>query len=157
MKKKKKKVKKIKPVLTIGRTETIDFPALQLYGITAKIDTGAYTTALHCHNISIKKIDNKDTLCFYLLDPSHPDYHEQELVFEKYEERDIKNSFGDLERRYVIKTPIRLCNRTIRATISLTNRGNMKFPVLIGRRLLVKKFIVDVSKKNICSNNGQII
>lgn len=131
----------IKDKKIIGRRETVDFPELKLFAITAKIDTGAYTTALHCHDI---KEDN-GSLYFKLLDPSHPEYNEQEHVFTIYKKKAIKNSFGEVEERYVIKTTIKIGKKKIKALISLSDRANMRYPVLIGRKLLKNRFIVDVS------------
>lgn len=131
----------------IGRIEKVNFPRLNLFEIDAKIDTGAYTTALHCHDIQERVINNKKKLAFKLLDPSHPDYNEKEIVFSVYEKKQIKNSFGDLEERFVIRTTIQIGNRKIKTLMSLTDRGSMKYPILIGRRLLKNKFMVDVSKK----------
>lgn len=130
-----------KEKLIIGRREEIDFPELGLYGITAKIDTGAYTTALHCHDIQEKK----GVLHFKLLDPSHPEYNEQDQKFTEYSQKEIKNSFGEIEKRYIIKTIIRMGEKRIKAVISLSDRGKMRYPVLIGRKLLKNRFIVDVS------------
>ena len=129
---------------TIGRRESIDFPELGLYGITAKIDTGAYTTALHCHDIR----EENGVLYFKLLDPSHPDYTEKEQKFTTYSQKEIKNSFGESEKRYIIKTIIRIGKKRIKSVISLTDRGTMRYPVLIGRKLLKNRFIVDVSLLN---------
>ena len=95
--------------LTIGRREHIDFPELGLCGITAKIDTGAYTTALHCHDIR----EENGVLYFKLLDPSHPDYTEKEQKFTTYSQKEIKNSFGESEKRYIIKTIIRIGKKRI--------------------------------------------
>lgn len=125
----------------IGRTASVDFPDLGLYNIAAKIDTGAYTTALHCHDISV--INN--VLHFKLLDPGHPEYNERDQTVKNYSQKLIKNSFGESELRYIIKTRIKIGKRVINSVISLTNRGSMKYPVLIGRKLLRNKFIVDVS------------
>jgi len=130
----------------LGRVEKVNFPNLQLFDIDAKIDTGAYTTALHCHDIMERTENNKKKLFFKLLDPSHPDYNEREIVFNQYEKKQIKNSFGDLEERFVIKTTIQIGNRKIKTLMSLTDRGSMKYPVLIGRRLLRNQFAMDVSK-----------
>jgi hypothetical protein len=126
----------------IGRRELVDFPELGIYGLTAKIDTGAYTAALHCHDIAVKN----DVLHFKLLDPTHPEYTQQEHTFRDFYEKDIRNSFGEVEKRYVIVTRVRLGGRIIRSVISLTNRGTMRYPVLIGRRMLKGKFVVDVSQ-----------
>ena len=130
-----------KEKLTIGRREFIDFPELGLIGITAKVDTGAYTTALHCHDI--KEIDG--VLYFKLLDPTHPEYTEREQKFTEYSQKEIKNSFGEVEKRYIIKTIVKMGRKRIKSVISLTDRGTMRYPVLIGRRLLKGRFVVDVS------------
>ena len=130
--------------LTIGRRELIDFPDLGLFGITAKVDTGAYTTALHCHDIR----EENGVLYFKLLDPSHPDYTERELHFTEYSQKEIKNSSGEIEKRFIIKTIIKIGPKRIKSVISLTDRGTMRYPVLIGRKLLKNRFVVDVSLLN---------
>jgi len=127
--------------IIIGRREYIDFPDLKLVGIIAKIDTGAYTTALHCHDIK----EYNGVLYFKLLDPSHPEYNKQEYAFKEYKKKGIKNSFGEVEERFIIKTVIKIGKKRIKALISLSDRGNMRYPVLIGRKLLKNRFIVDVS------------
>lgn len=141
--------KKPKPVLTIGRRETVDFPDLGLFGLVAKIDTGANTTALHCHHVRVEN----DVLFFRLLDESHPEYQDTEHRFEKFEQKMIKSSMGESELRYIIRTRITIGKRTIRGIVSLTDRANMRYPVLIGRRLLKSRFLVDVSKLNTLQNN----
>jgi hypothetical protein len=126
---------------TIGRRELVDFPELKLFGITAKIDTGAYTTALHCRDIR----EENGVLFFKLLDPTHPDYTEKEQHFTEYSQKEIKNSFGEIEKRYIIKTIVKIGKKRIKSLISLTDRGTMRYPVLIGRKLLKNRFVVDVS------------
>ena len=138
-------MKNKKPKQTIGKSEVVDFPDLGLMGISAKIDTGAYTSALHCHEIQI--IDG--ILYFKFLDPSHPIYSEKQQKFTTFTQKDIKNSFGETEKRYIIKTRVRIGRRIIKSVISLTNRGTMRYPVLIGRKLLKRRFIVDVEQENI--------
>jgi len=131
----------------IGKCEYISFPKLNIKNIEAKIDTGAFTTALHCHDIVEKTINTKKILSFKLLDANHPEFSNTEHIFEDYELTTIKNSFGESEERYVIKTLVKIGNRNILAKVSLTNRGKMRFPVLLGRRILKNRFIVDVSKE----------
>lgn len=129
----------------IGRREIVAFPDLGMSGIEAKIDTGAYTTALHCHDIKV--VNN--VLHFKLLSPEHPEYNKKDILFKEFGKKDIKNSFGDVEERYVIKTRIKIGVRIIKSVISLTDRGNMRYAVLIGRKLLKNRFIVDVSEINL--------
>lgn len=137
--------RKPKPIRTVGRREVVHFPELGLFGLTAKIDTGANTTALHCHHVRVED----GVLCFRLLDESHPEYQDTEHRFGTFEQKTIKSSFGESELRYIIRTKITLGKRTIRGIVSLTDRANMKYPVLIGRRLLKKRFLVDVSAVNL--------
>lgn len=136
----------------VGSKEYIDFPELGLMKIAAKIDTGAFTTALHCHDI---KSEN-GILYFKLLDPSHPEYTEQQQQCNVFSQKEIKNSFGESELRYIIKTKLRMGKRTVKSVVSLTNRGTMRYPVLVGRRFLKNRFVVDVSKEYIAHLNKKI-
>jgi hypothetical protein len=136
--------KHTKPKQIIGRKELVDFPELGIAGIYAKIDTGAYSNTLHCHDIYVK--DNK--LCFKVLDPSHPVFSRKEQFFSEFSQKNIKNSSGKVEKRYIIKTKIKIAGRVIKSIISLSDRATMRYPVLIGRKLLKNKFVVDVSLKN---------
>lgn len=131
---------------TIGRKDIGDFPELKLRDIDIKIDTGAYTSAIHCHRIETKEIDGKQILTFTLLDPSHPQYGDKELSTENFKEKRIKNSFGSSEKRFIIKTNICLFGKLYAIELSLSERGEMRFPILIGRKFLMGKYIVDPSK-----------
>lgn len=133
----------------IGRKERVDFPALGLRGIEAKIDTGAYSTALHAHKIWKEKIDGKEVLHFELLDPGNPDYLGLVLTTEDFYRKNVRSSNGRIEKRYIIKTNIVLGGKRRKTDVSLTNREKMRFPVLIGRKVLKNGFLVDVSKANV--------
>ena len=130
----------------IGRREFVDLLDLELNGLEAKIDTGAYTSALHCHDIKEEFLGNVKTLCFKLLDPQHPEYNHKTFRSTSYTKKLIKNSFGEKEERFVIKTRILIAKKKINSSFSLTDRGNMKYPILIGRRLIKGKFMIDVKK-----------
>lgn len=129
---------------TLGRYDRVDLPDLGLTNIHAKIDTGAYSSSLHCHRAFVEN----GVLQFVLLDDEHPEFTGMKFIFDQFEERNIRNSFGEVERRYVIQTTIRIYNEDILTTFSLSNRGSLKFPVLIGRKMLRHRFQIDVSKKN---------
>lgn len=130
---------------TLGRSDRVDLPKLGLYDIHAKVDTGAYNCSLHCSRVEV--IDGK--LEFVLLDEEHPEFTGMKFIFKKFKQREIKNSFGEAELRYVIKTTIRIYHHLIRAEFSLSNRGNLKFPVLLGRKILRDRFLIDVTKKDL--------
>ncbi len=123
----------------IGRREIVSFPLLNISKVEAKIDTGAYTCAIHCKKIVLKTNKEEPLLTFQLLDDTI-------YSFDQFSRKKIKNSFGEMEERYIIKTLIVIGRKKIKTSISLSDRENMRYPVLIGRRLLKGKFIVDVSK-----------
>ena len=136
-----------KPKQIIGMTDRVDFPDLTLFDVQAKVDTGAFTSALHCKDVQLVRSGLRKKLSFWLIDktgePAHQFYSDQ------FSQRMIRNSFGVAELRYVIKTRIILFGRTIRAEFTLADRDQLKNPVLLGRRLLRNRFIVDVSQKNL--------
>lgn len=129
----------------LGRYDRVDLPQLGLYNIHAKVDTGAYTSSLHCHQARV--IDN--VLEFVLLDEEHPEFTGMKLCFKEFEERYIKNSFGEVERRFVIITSLKIFNEEITTEFSLSNRGSLKFPILIGRKILRNRYLIDITKKNL--------
>jgi hypothetical protein len=131
-----------KPLIPIGRTEKIAIPIAGLQGVPAKVDTGAYSSSIWATNIREK--DGK--LFFTLLGPQSPLYTGQELSTDTYRKIKVENSFGQTEERYGVFLAIELRGRTVKATFTLANRGMKTYPALIGRRLLHKKFVVDVSQ-----------
>ncbi|WP_347158005.1 ATP-dependent zinc protease family protein [Pontibacter chitinilyticus] len=135
---------------TIGRRELVSFPELDIEDIEAKVDTGAYTSAIHCSDIHEEvQADGTKVISLDLLDPSHPQYNHKKLRFATYDLREVKSSFGEVQERYVIRTKIRLFDEVIEDEFSLSDRSDMKYPVLIGRKLLQGRFVVDVSRKNV--------
>ncbi len=135
----------------LGRSDRIDLPGLGLINIHAKIDTGAYSCSLHCSRAEI--IDGN--LEFVLLDEEHPEFTGMKFVFSKFERREVKNSFGEAEMRFIIKTTIKIYDHLINAEFSLSNRGNLKFPVLLGRKILRKRFLIDVTEKDLSFQSKQ--
>ncbi|SHH62398.1 Uncharacterized conserved protein [Chryseolinea serpens] len=129
----------------LGRYDRVDLPLLGLKNIHAKVDTGAFTSSLHCHRAEV--IDG--VLEFILLDEEHPEFTGMKFQFREFEERLIKNSFGEVERRFVIHTTLKIFNEDITTEFSLSNRGSLKFPILIGRKILRNRFLIDVTKKNL--------
>ena len=53
------------------------------------------------------------------------------------------------QKRYVINASVYFYGKKYKITLSLSDREKMNYPVLIGRKFLNKKFMVDVSQKNI--------
>lgn len=123
----------------LGRREYVSFPEFGLTNIESKIDTGAYTCSIHCRYISLGLHNDKEMLTVKFL-------NNKLYYFENFTKKRIRNSFGEMEERFIIKTLIIIGRKKIRTSISLSDRGSMRYPVLIGRKLLKGKFIVDVNQ-----------
>ncbi|WP_304140544.1 RimK/LysX family protein [Mesoflavibacter zeaxanthinifaciens] len=126
----------------IGRTDCIDFPKLNLLNINCKIDTGAYTSSIHCSNITLT---DQGLLCFF--DDNKTEKSEP-ILFKEYSLTDVKSSNGFVENRYKIKTDVVFFGKTYKINLTLSTRSDMRFPVLIGRQFLKRKFLVDVDLQN---------
>jgi hypothetical protein len=137
---------KIDSKIVIGRIEKIDLPELSIFDLDAKIDTGAYTSSLHCHKITTEKYKGKLWTQFYVLDPGHPEYEGKPYRYPVHKIKKVKSSNGMIEERVIIKLKTVFFGKKGSIQLSLANRSEMKYPVLIGRRFLSDKYIVDVSK-----------
>jgi hypothetical protein len=127
----------------VGCRELLHFTDLGLINIPAKIDTGAYSNVLHCNYI--EEIDGK--LNFKIGDNKYQ--------FEKFKKISVKSSFGQEQERYAILTNVVLGNISYKLYVSLNNRDQMRYPMLIGRRFLQKfKYIVDVNQECININDN---
>lgn len=140
----------------IGRSDVVSFPDLGLDVISVKIDTGAFTSSIHCKEIEVVEEDGVEKLQFRLLDPEHEQYHEKKFSVKKFEKKNVKNSFGETDERYVIKTKVEIFQKVYKIELSLSNRENMRFPVLLGRKIL-DHFLVDVSKSNLSFTESLLI
>lgn len=128
----------------IGRHELVSFPVLELHDIEAKIDTGAYTSAIYCSELKV----NEDGIYCKFLNAGHPQYKDDFLFFSIYEISNIKSSNGQIQQRYIVSTSIIIGTEELEIELSLSDRNEMKFPVLLGRKFLKGKFMVDVTKIN---------
>ncbi len=130
---------KVLPV--VGWRELVHLPELGLHGVSAKIDTGARTSSLHGTVLEEFERDGQKYIRFAV------DYERQHVrqVCEAVhvDVRGITSSNGETQYRYVIKTPLKIGDVEFRAEISLADRRDMKFPMLIGRSALRRRFVVD--------------
>jgi hypothetical protein len=133
----------------LGRKEKITLSELGLKGVGAKLDTGAYTSSLHAEEIREELLEGKQVLSCKILLPSHKKFTGLVLYFDAYKKKIVKNSFGQAESRYVIETRIRIAGESFRAEFTLTDRSSMKNSILLGRKILRGRFLVDVSKTNL--------
>ncbi|MGF7229492.1 MAG: ATP-dependent zinc protease family protein [Candidatus Saccharibacteria bacterium] len=132
----------------IGRSESLHFMDYAMADIPAKVDTGAYRSAVHADNISVSE-DGK-TLHFRLLG-GHPvcGALATEMTTEDFKVVRIANSFGHTEERYEVKLKAKLGPKIFTATFSLADRGKKIYPILLGRKMLNNRFLVDTSEAQI--------
>lgn len=123
----------------IGRNDIIDLPELDMFNVGAKVDTGAYTSAL---NYKSWKLENNILQITFSMDKKT----EKTIECREFYQKVIRNSFGQAEKRYIIKTPVLIFGEKIMTEFSLSNRKAMRFPVLLGRKFLKGKFMVDVNR-----------
>ena len=135
--------------ILIGRQDKAGFPELNLEDVEVKVDTGAYTSSFHCHKITVVKENGQEKLCCYFLDPEHEKYHNQRFLFDQFKLKKVRSSNGIMEERFSVRTKIEIFEKVFPIELTLTERGNMKFPVLLGRKFLSKKFVVDSSMKDL--------
>ena len=136
---------------TIGRIDKLDLPELGLEKVQAKIDTGAYTSAIHCSKIHIEKLKDASTILVYTISGKRLGQGMKAKKFKtsEFKLKKIKSSNGQVQERYVIKTKVKLFNKTYKTEFSLSDRSHMKNPILLGRKLLSGRFVVDVTEENL--------
>ncbi|WP_371157892.1 ATP-dependent zinc protease [Jannaschia sp. 2305UL9-9] len=125
---------KPKDIIIVGWMERISLPDLDLDNIPAKIDTGARTSALHATRIETFTRDGAAWVRFRVRHPGARSgvTHEQPI----HERRDIKNTSGVPEDRIVIRTDLLIAGHRWRIDLSLTDRTNMRSPIIVGRTAL---------------------
>lgn len=142
-----KKSKKTKRI--IGRVDKIDLPEFGIFNLECKVDTGADTSSIHCTKVRVVEKEGREFLQFRVLDKKHPLFSKELHTVDEFSEKTVKSSTGHSESRFVIKTNTVVFGQKYPITFTLSDREKMKYPVLLGKRFLKNKFIVDVSEKDL--------
>lgn len=139
-----KKAKPAKPV--IGWREWVALPALGIHAIKAKIDTGARTSSLHAWNVRIIRRGGRDYVRFVAHPLQRSWRQEVEVTAPLVDQRQVRNSGGRSEWRPVVMTEVELHGQRWEIELTLTRRDLMGFRMLLGRRAIRKRFLVDVGR-----------
>lgn len=130
--------------IIIGRRAAIRFLDHDVsMQVPAKIDTGADSSSVWASNIFV---DDHDKLHFTLFSEESACYTGKEIVKTHFKVKVVRSSNGQAQIRYSVKLRVKLSGKRVLATFTLADRSQNNFPVLVGCRLLVNKFIVDVSR-----------
>jgi ribosomal protein S6--L-glutamate ligase len=136
-----------KATFALGWKEWFNLDCLGLPAIKGKIDTGAKTSCLHAFNIESFFLEDVEYVRFDI----HPLQKNKRLVrccvARVIDRRMVSDSSGKKEKRFVIKSDLRIGERKVRIDLTLANRDSMTFRMLLGRDAVKQlKMIVDVSK-----------
>lgn len=135
------KPRKPRAPTVIGCTERVALPGLGIDVVDAKIDTGANTTAIHATTIRVEEEDGRRFVSFHVPVRGAPPVHcRAKLRGTKL----VKNTGGKPERRYYVRTRLHVGNRSWPIDVTLANRRNMRFAIIIGRAaILHRRILVD--------------
>lgn len=134
-----------KEKLIIGKVDRANFPKFNLRNVKVKIDTGAYTSTIHCNEIW----EEENELKVVFLSDDHLQFTKEIITFKNYSLKKVRSSSGQSQIRYKVNGDIVLFGEIFNTEFTLSNRSKMKYPVLLGRKLLNRNFLVDTSKKNL--------
>jgi ribosomal protein S6--L-glutamate ligase len=136
---------KAQPAKTVGPRLDVNLPLLGIEALTAKVDTGAFSGALHATKMrEVKGDDGRTVLRFSPLGSG-----DHTIEVNAYHRRKVRSSNGASSMRYAIDTEVEIQGDTYPITITLTNRSTMRHQMLIGRNFLrLHGFLVDVTRKS---------
>jgi hypothetical protein len=135
--------------ITIGRKDKIDIPAFHIENIPVKIDSGAYSSSIHCSLIQVVETGKGQVLEVVFLDETNVNFSGEKFVFSDFKMKKVKSSTGDEQMRYFVKIPIYLFGKEYITDFSLTRRNGLRNPILLGRKLTSHQFIIDTSLTNL--------
>ena len=131
----------------IGRSEVLTFVGTEAINVPAKTDTGAYRSAVHAQNITTTSDGSLEfdllgghTVCGVM---------SQRVIASEYNKVWISNSFGNREERYEVKLKVKLGPKVFYAQFTLADRSKKIYPILLGRKLLNHRFLVDSSETSL--------
>ncbi|WP_428687799.1 ATP-dependent zinc protease family protein [Roseibium sp.] len=129
----------------IGWREIVSLPELGVFDMRAKIDTGARTSALHAEDQEVFDRDGAKWVRFRV--PASRHHSDFKVEVPVLDERNIKNTSGVPERRIVIRTVLHLGTHHWHVDVSLANRANMGFDMILGRTAIRRhKVLVDAGR-----------
>ncbi|TYL53398.1 ATP-dependent zinc protease [Agromyces mariniharenae] len=127
----------------VGWREWVTLPGAGVPWIKAKIDTGARTSSLHAFEVEeFRAEDGTDSVRFGVRPWQDSDEDAVVVEFPVHDRRTVRSSSGHSEERIVVLMDVTLHGRTQTVEMTLSNRDEMGFRMLIGREALRDGFLV---------------
>lgn len=142
--------------LTVGWREWVSLPEIHVPAIKAKIDTGARTSCLHTANYEIFQKDKQDWVRFTVHPIKQHDEVETHAEAPVSDYRIVRDSGGHEERRPFIRSILKMGNQSWEIELSLSNREQMKFRMLLGRTGLRQRVLVDCASSYLSGNKSKL-
>ena len=130
----------------IGWREWVALPGLGIDCVKAKIDTGARSSALHAFGIERGRAEGRDRVAFYTYPYQRRDGDAVSCSAELLDIRTVRSSNGLEEERLFIRTLARLHGVEWNIDLTLTERTDMRFRMLLGREAIRGRFLVDAGQ-----------
>ena len=132
--------------VVVGWREWVALPQAGVDWVKAKIDTGARSSSIHAFDLEILEQDDREWVRFSIHPWQRSDEEAHELTLPLLDRREVRSSNGQTEQRYAVAMDVTLAGRTITTVMTLSNRDEMGFRMLIGREALERGFLVDSSR-----------
>lgn len=131
--------------ILLGALEKCNLPDLGISNLVMRVDTGATTSSLHVENVEEFKKEKDLWISFDI----HPDVYDVVKITRHSSKVDarrrVKSSTATLERRYLIETTLAIGKHSWPIKITLTDRSEMTYLMLLGREAMADKILVDPS------------
>ena len=135
----------LKEKILIGRIEWVSLPDLKIKH-KARIDTGAKTTSMHA--VNIEQLHQRGEL-FVKFQTVDAEGKKVEVVRKVDTTQRVSNTAGFVSKRYVVKEKVKIGNVEKEISVNLNDRSRMDYMFLVGRNLLLGRFIVDVARSHV--------
>lgn len=129
-----------------GWREWVSLPGCDVPWIKAKLDTGARTSAIHAFDLTELERDGELWVRFSIHPWQRADDDVAVVTCPVVDRREVRSSNGQTEERYAVRMDVTLVGRTITTEMTLSNRDEMGFRMLIGREALGQGFLVDSAR-----------
>ncbi len=127
----------------IGWREYVSLPEMHIRAIKAKVDTGARSSSLHAYDIVEFEREGKRWVRFNVHPVQRNDSKIVEVEAPVLDVRGVRSSSGEVADRYVILTTARLLGQEWPIELTLANRDQMGFRMLLGREAIRGRMLVD--------------